>query len=66
MNTTQGSLTMLNLHTPEPQIFWNGQLISAVGVTVLSDATKQTVTIKVQEDPVFAEMTAAGIKIVRV
>jgi hypothetical protein len=66
MNTAQGSLTMLNLHTAEPQVYWNGQLVSVVGVAVVNDPAKQTVTIKVQEDPVLAEMAAAGIRIVRV
>jgi hypothetical protein len=35
-------------------------------VAVVNDPAKQTVTIKVQEDPVLAEMAAAGIRIVRV
>ena len=66
MEAVQGSLTLLNPHAPMPQVFWNGQLVNVVGVTVVNDGVTGKVTIKVQEDPTLAEMQAAGIKVVRV
>lgn len=63
MQTATGSLTILNAHTQEPQVFWNGQLIQNLGIQVSFD---NKVTLKVAEDPVLAEMAAAGITIKRV
>jgi len=65
MEAVQGSLTILNPHAPAPQVFWNGQAVNAIGVSVVNDGVTGKVTIKVPEDPVLAEMQAAGIKIVR-
>ena len=65
MEAVQGSLTILNPHAPTPQVFWNGQLVNVIGVTVVNDGVTGKVTIKVPEDTVLAEMQAAGIKVVR-
>lgn len=62
MQTAQGSLTILNAHTSEPTIYWNGAQVPAV--TALK-VVNGVVTLTVPEDPVLAEMIAAGVKIVR-
>lgn len=62
MQTVNGTLTLLNSHTPNPQVFWNGKAVPNLGVQVSFDGK---VTIKVAEDPLLAEMTAAGIIIKR-
>lgn len=59
-----GSLTILNAHTG-PQVYWNGELVPHIGLRVESDGTTNKVTLKVAEDPVLAEMQAAGIVIKR-
>lgn len=62
MNTAQGNLTILNAHTNAPMIYWNGSQVSPVtALRVVNGA----VTLTVPEDPVLAEMIAAGVKIVR-
>ena len=62
METAQGSLTILNAHTPVPTVYWNGHAVSPV---MAIKVVNGVVTLTVPEDPVLAEMTAAGIKIVR-
>jgi hypothetical protein len=62
MQTAQGDLVLIGAHTQTPQIFWKGQQVQQVtGLRVVNGV----VTITVPEDPVLAEMQAAGIKIVR-
>ncbi len=62
MQTAQGQLTILNAHTPEPQVFWNGaQVLNIKGLVVANGK----VTLTLPEDPVLAEMKAAGIVIKR-
>ena len=62
MQTTQGDLVLIGAHTPTPAIFWKGQQVQQVtGLRVVNGV----VTLNVPEDPVLAEMMAAGIKIVR-
>jgi hypothetical protein len=62
MQTTQGDLVLVGAHTQAPKIFWKGQQVQQVtGLRVVNGI----VTITVPEDPVLAEMQAAGIKIVR-
>jgi hypothetical protein len=66
ISSTQGSLTMLDLNTPTPKIFWNGVLVENVtGITVQNDADTQRVVLKMYEAPVVAELQAAGILIKR-
>ena len=63
MQTTQGSLVIVGANTPECKVFWNGKEVPNVGIAVSFD---NKVTLKVKEDPVLAEMAAAGIAIRRV
>lgn len=66
MQTTQGSLVIVGANTPECKVFWNGQeLPGVVALNTVFDEDDHRVVIKVNEDPVLAEMKAAGIKIVR-
>jgi hypothetical protein len=67
MQITQTSLTMIGLNTNEPQVFWNGAKVEGiVGIAVANDAETQRVILKISEDPLLAEMQAAGITIRRV
>ncbi|MCG3177624.1 MAG: hypothetical protein MOGMAGMI_02598 [Candidatus Omnitrophica bacterium] len=63
MQTVQTDLTILGAHTPTPAIYWKGQQVTNVsGLKVLDGK----VTITVPEDPLLAEMQAAGIIVRRV
>ena len=67
MQITQTSLTMIGLNTNEPQVFWNGLKVDGiVGIAVDNDADSKRVVLKFNEDPMLAEMQAAGITIKRV
>lgn len=66
MQTITGSLTILNAHTPEPKVYWNGVVVP--GITAMQISTDQGATrvvLSVVEDPVLAEMKAAGVVIKR-
>ena len=66
MNTIQGSLTIINPHAPDAKVYWNGQEVSVTGISVQNDdVAKALVTLTVAEDPILAELKAAGIRIVR-
>ncbi len=67
MNISQGSLVIVGANTPECKVYWKG--VEVQGVVALSttfDEDDHRVVIKVAEDPVLAEMKAAGIEIRRV
>lgn len=66
MNISQGSLVIVGANTPDCKVFWNGQVITQVGVVVNNDSVGTRVVLKVLEDPLLAEMQAAGITIRRV
>lgn len=67
MNTAQSALTIIGLHTKEPKVFWNGKPVEGiVGIHAVNDGVYPKVALKFNEDPMLAEMAAAGIKIVRV
>ena len=66
METTQGSLVIVGANTQDCKVFWNGNPIPNVGVTVDNDSDSNRVVLKVVEDPVLAEMAAAGVVIRRV
>lgn len=62
MQTTQTDFVITGAHTPTPGIFWKGQTVPNVtGIKVVNGV----VTLTIPEDPLLAEMAAAGIKIVR-
>lgn len=66
MQTAQGNLTVLNPHKPDAKVFWNGVEVVVAAISVNNDDTaKAKVTLYVAEDPVLAEMKAAGIVIRR-
>ena len=62
MQTAQGQLTILNAHTPEPTVFWNGTKVPNIKGLAVANGK---VTLTLPEDPVLAEMKAAGIVIKR-
>ena len=67
MQTVQGSLTILNPHAPDAKVFWNGVEVVVQGISVTNDdTTKAQVILTVAEDPILAELKAAGIVIRRV
>lgn len=66
MNTASGALTIINAHQKEPQVFWNGLAVPGItSIKVDNSAANQRVVLTVPEDPVLAEMAAAGIIIKR-
>jgi len=66
MQTTQGSLVMVGLNTDTPQIFWNGQLVDNIqSIQVVNDSTRASVVLKMPEEPVVAELKAAGVIVKR-
>jgi hypothetical protein len=66
MQTTTGSLTLLNAHTDTPQVFWNGIKIEGVkAINIANETAAKRVSLTLAEDPVLAEMQAAGIIIKR-
>ena len=65
MNSAQGSLVIVGANSTECKVFWNGQPVPNIGVSVINSATLQRVVLTVQEDPILAEMAAAGITIKR-
>lgn len=66
MNITQSSLVIVGANTPDRKVFWNGQEVSGISeLNVSNDAERQRVVITVAEDPLLAEMKAAGIIIRR-
>jgi hypothetical protein len=66
MQTTQGSLVLVGLNTNTPQVFWNGQIVGGItGIQVNNNELQTSVVFKMNEDPVIAEMKAAGITVKR-
>lgn len=72
INSMQGSLTMVNLHSTNPKIYWNGIEISGiVSVRVDSDEDEQRIKFRIVgdfplEEQVLSEMVAEGIIIKKV
>jgi len=62
MQISQGQLTILNAHTLEPQVFWNGLQVPNIKALAVINGK---VSLTLPEDPVLAEMKAAGIVIKR-
>ena len=66
MQTTTGSLTILNAHESTPSVFWNGVKVEGItAINVLNGAGVKRVVLTLPEDPLLAEMQAAGITIKR-
>jgi hypothetical protein len=66
MQTTQGSLVIVGANTPECKVFWNGQEVENLGISVNNDVMGNRVVIKIKEDPILTEMQEAGVVIRRV
>ena len=66
MQVANGQLTILNPHTNTPQVFWNGTYVPGVqAISVTNDSDSTRVVLTLPEDPLLAEMKAAGIVIKR-
>ena len=66
MQTTQGNLVLIGMNTPSPQVFWNGVQVQGVtGINVSNNTDTQRVLLTLTEDPIIAELKAAGIIIKR-
>lgn len=66
MQTAQGSLVILNPHTQDKQVFWNGSLVPDVkSVKIDNDNDTNRVVIVLAEHPEILEMQSAGITIRR-
>lgn len=62
MQTVQTDLTIVGAHTPTPAVYWKGAAVPNItGLKVVGGV----VTLTIPEDPLLAEMAAAGIRIVR-
>jgi len=42
MQTAQGQLTILNAHTPEPTVFWNGNQVTGITYLKVDDGRVAT------------------------
>lgn len=66
LQTTQGALTVVNAHMPNPSVFWNGILVQGVKSLVINNTGEIShVVLTLVEDLAVAEMQAAGIIIRR-
>lgn len=65
MQEVQGSLTMIGLNTPTPQIFWNGRLVLGITRIVVDwegDDQRIKLTVRKSADiSLYNELTAGGI-----
>ena len=66
MKTTTSSLTILNAHEDAPSVFWNGVKVEGItAINILNGGGLHRVVLTLPEDPILAEMQAAGIAIKR-
>ena len=66
MQTLTTDLTVIGVHTPTPQYFWKGvELKDVTAFSATNKAGVAKISFTVKEDPVLAEMKAAGITIYR-
>lgn len=68
MSVAQGNLAMVGVHTPTPQVFWNGiEVLGIVSIKVDHEVgDEHRVKLKVfdaAQDDLLVEMAAAGIVI---
>jgi hypothetical protein len=69
MQTAQGSLVLLNLHTEQPEVFWNGRLVEGVQRIHShhdEDEHRVKLVVKGNQDALYVEMVDAGIQIKKV
>lgn len=69
MQEVQGSLTMIGLNTPTPQIFWNGRpVLGITRIMVDWEGDDQRIKLKVSNSADISlhnELTANGILLVK-
>lgn len=66
ITSAQGSLTMIGLNTSSPKVFFNGQEVPDIlAINVVNNETVRTVSLKLAETPLIADLVAAGIQIRR-
>lgn len=66
MVSAQGSLTLLNPHTDDPQVFWNGKRVEGVKrIHIHNDEDESRVKLVVSgtDDETYAQMIVAGINV---
>lgn len=66
LQTVASSLTMMDLHTASPRVFLNGtQIEGFTSISVINNATTQSVVIKFPELPQVLDLQNAGITVRR-
>lgn len=68
MNTSQGSLTIINAHTTTPQVFWNGVVLDGIkDIHVENNKGKSKVVISIRgiQTDTYTDMKSSGIVIKR-
>lgn len=69
LGSAKTALTILALHTPDPEVYWNGEKLNhVVRVRGHSDDDGAEVSIRVNDptgvqDQIYAEMVLAGIRV---
>lgn len=66
---TQGSLTLVNVNTSAPEIYWNGTLVqNIISIRVDCDRDEQRVRLKVShmDEGMYSMLSNAGIVIKRI
>lgn len=69
MQTAQGSLTLLNPHTDEPQVFWNGRKVEGIKrIHIHNDEDESRVKLVVNgtDDETYAQMIVGGVNVKKV
>lgn len=66
MQTAQGNLVIIDAHTPDMKVLWKGKLVEGLSLlSVDNSLAGRRVVLQIAEDPVIAEMKAAGITVRR-
>lgn len=69
ITTANGSLVIVGLNTPAPQVFWNGTEVAGV-VSIRSewehDERHIKLRVKGTDDALYMELVAAGIQVKKV
>jgi hypothetical protein len=66
MIAAQGSLTMIGINTPTPQVFWNGAVVPGVTeIKVDWEHDERRVKLKITgtDDALYMELVTAGITV---
>lgn len=64
MDSTIGSLTIIDANTVSPKVYWKGQLVEGItSIKVTNDTAAHKVSLVIQTNQALAEMVSAGIEI---